>query len=85
MRLVASGLPLGQFGYFLNSEMQGSSTPPASQGVLCLAGQIGRYNGSILNSGNTGQFELQLDLPTTPTPTGTTSIVAGPPAGGPSM
>ena len=59
MRGEVSGLPSNQFGYFLNSETQAQVFPvPNSQGVLCLGGQIGRYNASVFNSGATGTGSL---------------------------
>ncbi|MCP3914396.1 MAG: hypothetical protein GY711_02440 [bacterium] len=44
LTLVADQLPPGQFGYFLVGQTEGSLVPPGSQGTLCLAGNIGRYN-----------------------------------------
>ncbi|MGK0218314.1 MAG: V8-like Glu-specific endopeptidase, partial [Planctomycetota bacterium] len=50
--LVASDLPSNQFGFFLNSMMQGfAANPGGSQGNLCLAGSIGRYNMPVLSTG----------------------------------
>ena len=73
-----SDLPLNQFGYFLNSMTQAFVFPvPGSQGALCLGGQIGRYNTSIFNTSGMGSGSLVLDLVNTPTPSGTTTIVAG--------
>ena len=80
LRLTALQLPTQQFGYFLNSQTQGF-VPFAggSQGNLCLAGAIGRYNrpGEIQNSGAGGTYSLVLDLTDTPQPTGSVSIMAG--------
>ena len=78
--LVASDLPLNASAYFLNSPGQGFvAQPGGSQGNLCLAGPIGRYVGAgqIQSSGAQGRVELRLALPSTPTPTGATAIVAG--------
>ena len=76
--LTAYDLPPNQFGYFLNSMTQASTFPvPNSQGVLCIGGAIGRYNGSAFNSGSSGTGMLVLDLTNTPTPSGTVTIVAG--------
>jgi hypothetical protein len=77
LTLLATGLPNNQFGYFLNSMSQGFAQPSGSQGFLCVAGQIGRYNASIGNTGGTGGISLVLDLPNTPTPGGPTAVVAG--------
>jgi V8-like Glu-specific endopeptidase len=78
LTLSAGDLPANQFGFFLNSLTQ-AFTPNAggSQGTLCLGGQIGRYNMPPQSSGAGGSFSLLLDLPNTPIPTGTTSILAG--------
>ena len=80
LTLTSSQLPQHQFGHFLNSQTQGF-VPFAggSQGNLCLAGSIGRYNrpGEILSSGAGGTFSLVLDLTDTPQPTGSVSILAG--------
>lgn len=76
--LLASNLPTNQFGYFLNSQTQGFVvSPPGSQGNLCLSGGIGRYTMSVLNTGLTGTMTLVLDLTNTPTPMGSTSVIAG--------
>ena len=64
--LTASDLPPNSFGYFLNSQTEGLSMPPASQGTICLGGQIGRFSASILNSGSTGTFSLEVDLTSIP-------------------
>lgn len=76
--LLASNLPTNQFGFFLNSVMQGfAANPGGSQGNLCLGGSIGRYNTPVLNTGALGSMTLVLDLTNTPTPTGSVSILAG--------
>jgi hypothetical protein len=78
--LTAESLPNNAFGFFLTSRTQGL-VPNAggSAGNLCLGGSIGRYvgPGQIQNSGTVGSFDLALDLPMTPTPTGLVAIVAG--------
>ena len=76
--LQASGMPAGQFGFFLNSQTPGFiGNPGTSQGNLCLAGNIGRYNGDIFLSDAAGTSSLTLDLSMTPTPMGLTAIMAG--------
>ena len=75
--LASASMPANQFGYYLNSQTQGFSTPPGSQGNLCLGGGIGRYAKDVLSTGATGAFALQLDLTMTPTPSGPVAIVAG--------
>ncbi|MCP3918487.1 MAG: hypothetical protein GY711_23320 [bacterium] len=72
--LIARDLPPNQFGYFLASMQRGSSMPPASDGFLCLAGNIGRFSqpGQIRNSGSSGGISLGVE---------TTSIPVNPPVG----
>ncbi|MCP3920429.1 MAG: hypothetical protein GY711_33290 [bacterium] len=59
--LTASQLPPGQFGYFLVGQTQGFFNPPGSQGLICLTGNIGRYN-SVANiiQGPTGSISIDL-------------------------
>ena len=74
--LTADQLPNGPFGYFLVSRTQGSFMPPASQGFICLGGNIGRYN----QPGNIGQgptFSIQVDLTAVPQPTGRVAVQPG--------
>ena len=79
LRLDATGMPNGQFGFFLASRNQGFvAGPGGSQGNLCLALPIGRFAapGQIGNTGATGSFSLTVDttaIPMTPT----VAIVAG--------
>jgi hypothetical protein len=78
--LAATDLPNNAFGYFLTSQTQGFvQNPGGSSGNLCLGGSIGRYvgPGQIKNTGATGSYTLQLNLPTTPQPAGSVSIAAG--------
>ncbi|MCP3917646.1 MAG: hypothetical protein GY711_19035 [bacterium] len=72
LTLMASNLPVNQFGYFLAGRTQGLFNPPGSQGLICLAGNIGRYNApsQIGFSGPSGSFELDVD---------TTAIPVNPP------
>ncbi len=59
--LAASGLPVGQFGYFLVGQTQGSFNPPGSQGFLCLSGNIGRYSqASQVIQGPSGDLNVDL-------------------------
>ncbi|MCP3917669.1 MAG: hypothetical protein GY711_19150 [bacterium] len=63
--LTADGLPPGEFGYFLAGQTQGFLNPPGSQGVICLSGNIGRYNSvADIIQGPTG--DLTLDLTSIP-------------------
>jgi hypothetical protein len=77
--LSATLMPINQFGIFLNGTSQGSVIPVGSQGNLCVAGALGRYNrpGEIFYTGASGSGSLALDLNDTPTNTGTTSILSG--------
>ncbi|MGK0217287.1 MAG: polyhydroxybutyrate depolymerase [Planctomycetota bacterium] len=65
--LVAEDLPTNQFGYFLGSQTSGFSNPMGSQGSLCLAGQIARFNAAVQSSGAMGTFALEIDLMSIPT------------------
>ena len=62
--VTASQLPPGQFGYFLVSRTEGFFTPPWPYGFICLAGNIGRYNGDV---GQGPSFSVQIDLNNLPT------------------
>jgi len=65
--LSVAQLPPGEFGYFLTGRTQGLSQPPGSQGRLCLAGNIGRYDQDIV-TGPYGQLTLDLTgMPVNPT------------------
>ena len=80
LTLTTVSLPMQQFGYYLNGTQAGSPvTPPGSQGLLCLGGQLGRYNGlaQIMNSGSTGVMAMTLDLTQTPTLGSTVAIQSG--------
>ncbi|MEL6430828.1 MAG: hypothetical protein AAFR54_16710 [Planctomycetota bacterium] len=80
LTLVASNLPVGQFGIFVVSATNGAAVmPPNSDGNLCLNGNIGRYNlpAQILQADASGSFQLALDLTQTPQPSSVVSILAG--------
>ena len=66
LEFVVTGLPAGQFGYFLMAPSQGTiNLGGGSQGFLCLGGAIVRWNDKveyILNSGLFGFATLQPDL-----------------------
>lgn len=70
IQLVASGLPLNQFGMFVTSRTKQFATPPIaiSNGNLCLGGIIGRFNGpgQIKSTGASGQIDLFLDMRSIP-------------------
>jgi hypothetical protein len=79
LELTATQLPLHALAFFLVSRTQGSVVPPGSQGVLCVAGQVGRYvgPGQVRNSGPSGAIALVVDPGVTPTPFGSVAILAG--------
>lgn len=77
LRLLTTGLPVNQFGMYINSRLEGLFHPPQSQGVLCVGPAIGRYNHDVMATGASGWMYLELDLPNTPTPFGPTSILSG--------
>ncbi|MCP3916598.1 MAG: hypothetical protein GY711_13660, partial [bacterium] len=59
--LTADDMPAGQFGYFLAGQTQGFFNPPGSQGLICLAGNIGRYNAvADIIQGPSGSLALDL-------------------------
>lgn len=78
-RLVVSGLPSNQFGFFITSRLTGFiSNPGGSAGNLCLGGDIGRgVGGAVVNSGIFGSFDILVDLTDLPQPTGNVPALAG--------
>ena len=62
--LTVSQLPPAQFGYFLVSRTEGFFIPPCACAFICLAGDLGRYNGDV---GQGPSFSLQIDLNNLPT------------------
>lgn len=79
LALTAAQLPQNALAFFLVSRTQGSLVPPGSQGLLCLAGQIGRYvgPGQVQSSGPSGAIALVVDPGLTPTPFGSVAVLAG--------
>ncbi|MEO1696775.1 MAG: hypothetical protein AAFU73_05745 [Planctomycetota bacterium] len=75
--LRATSVPPNQFGLFVVSQSFGAATPPTSQGLLCLVGSIGRYNGSIASSGPLGVLEFSMDPTAIPQGIGTVAAIAG--------
>ncbi|MEL6430510.1 MAG: hypothetical protein AAFR54_15110 [Planctomycetota bacterium] len=76
--LTASSLPPGQFGIFVTSVTQvpGSAV---GEGLLCLGGQIGRYQGlsQIFQADPNGDGSLAIDLTAIPTPSVLVMAMAG--------
>ena len=63
LRLVARDLPRGQFGYFLASQATAApTTPPGSQGQLCLGGPILRIHPSVARVSETGMMAWEVDV-----------------------
>ncbi len=77
--LTSSGLPDGEFSYFVASQTQGFiANPNNSQGNLCVLGNIARFNraGEVgVISG--GSWSISVDTTDVPEPSGTGSILMG--------
>ncbi len=61
VRLVADRLPANEIGFFFTSETAGfSPTPGTHLGNVCVAGNIGRFNGvnQVLSTAAAGRIEL---------------------------
>ena len=67
IRLSGLGLPVHVPGYPMTSRIK-DFVPFAggSQGNLCLGGTIGRFSGSVQDSGSGGTFSIRLDLAQVP-------------------
>ncbi|MCP3914496.1 MAG: hypothetical protein GY711_02940 [bacterium] len=79
LTLQVTQLPTGVFGYFLASSSAGFiANPGGSVGNLCLGtgDDLGRLVSQVRNSGNSGQFEIDVDLTSVPTATGHHAMVA---------
>ena len=78
LTLVGAQMPAGQVAYYLNSPTQGFSSPPGSQGNLCLAGDIGRHIAQVGQVLGDGTFTVAIDLSALPRPGGVPhTVVAG--------
>lgn len=76
--LEASDLPMQQFGLFLVAPGNNfTPNPGGSVGNLCLSGGIGRFNGSVVNSGLNGETGIAFNSATTPGPNGPFAIQPG--------
>lgn len=75
--LNAGNMPPGQFGIFVVSPQAGNTS--VGDGILCLAGPIGRFNqpGQVLQVDAAGSFSLALDLTAIPTPNAFVPVAAG--------
>lgn len=66
LTLIANQIPSGKFGMFIVSQTTGMTVPPGSQGLLCLTGNIGRFNSNIFQ-GPTGSVQVNLgSIPVNP-------------------
>lgn len=75
LTLDASGLPAGEFGYFLMSQSQAFQPGfGGSQGILCLGAPIVRFNQNVLLSSAAGTVSFPVNLNALP---GGTIIAAG--------
>ncbi len=78
--LVASDLPVNEFGIFVTSRERGFIPMTGiSNGPLCLGGEVRRFfmASQILLSDAGGQFSLQIDLTAIPEGLGTVRVMAG--------
>jgi hypothetical protein len=67
LSLSATQLPPNKFGYFLLSQNQGFFPNPGnSEGNLCIAGPIGRFQAQVQNSGPAGAIAINVDLTNVP-------------------
>lgn len=78
MTLVATQLPPQQFGLLLASRTQGFvANAGGSNGNLCLAGDVGRFNQDIMNGGANGTISIPVDLTAVPQPSNFASVAPG--------
>jgi hypothetical protein len=76
--LLASRMPLNQFGYFIASTAQANFSPGTSVGVVCVGNPLSRFNQQVQTTGGSGTFQLNVNTNSIPIPTGgTTAILAG--------
>jgi len=75
VRLRATSLPAGRFGFFLGSRAQASiMNPGGSQGTLCLGVPFAPFAAQVQNSGLDGAMEIDVDLTAIP---GTGAVLMG--------
>ncbi len=66
--LTTTSMPANQFGFYLVSEdVAFIPNPGGSAGILCLGGDIGRYQDFVQSSGAAGSISLAIDLTDIPT------------------
>jgi len=66
LELAATALPEQQIGIFVAGQSFGTSVPPGSQGVFCLAGGAFHRLAPVLSSRNVGAFGQRVDLSSIP-------------------
>ena len=77
LTLTATGLPLMQSGYLINS-MNVLMTPiNVADGMLCIGSGIGRHVTQVGNAGMTGEIATVVDLTVLPRPTGAEPVLPG--------
>lgn len=64
--LIATQLPRRQFGLFVTGMQADSILLPGSQGILCMGGNVARFNDSLQNSRDGGQIEFGVDTTAMP-------------------
>lgn len=75
--LEASQLPPFTAGAFICSRESGWQPGIGGTiGVLCLSGELGRYDSMVLPTGPNGRMELRIDLTRVPRVAGTASVLA---------
>jgi len=77
--LTASDLPQNAFAFIIVSQTQGfSANPGGSSGNICVAGEVGRnVGGMIQNTGSAGSIMVTADLTAIPQPNGPVAVMAG--------
>lgn len=77
-RLDGQGLPAQVFALLVNGPAEGFlPNPGGSQGNLCIAGGLGRFNQNLVQSDATGAFSSAIELSTMPRPNGSTAVSSG--------
>lgn len=67
LRIIATGMPTGELGYFLCSMTADFLPGPGgSQGNLCLGSKIGRFVKQVQTSDKSGEFSIPVDLSALP-------------------
>lgn len=76
--LVATSLPPNQFGFFAVGSLPANVSPVLNSiGTILIGGQLGRFDGQVVNSGPDGIAEITIDPTALPTPSGFEAVMAG--------